>query len=387
MLLLRSTLHQFLLALGKFLELADGLVDLLGVLVHFAALQRFVLVLVLVELEFEQVRKIFGVLTAAAAPSAAAPHSDLDFGEERFGSHQVLERLVFERACRVRFLIFQLLGSRTHLFDGLLQVFRQLFELLILTGESAASETLHQSVGLFGELRLASAHGMDVVRPFLGTEFRFVAAEPVCGRDDLFLAFGKSFSRIVLLTAAPSATALLTLVVFLSERPHFDEVDIGLHDVGRLVAVHRLAVVRHEVAGLEIVFFKEESMCRGDFLRALSLVGEQFDFLFGTAVHGEVELELIHAEVIFRAQFGENFFDFRRLGIASRLGELDDRLLIVEGFHRVFLEAEILLPVGVGEFDPERRRSIDGYLAHGHLLAAGLERNRLAVGKHNAAAG
>ena len=189
MLLLRSTLHQFLLALGKFLELADGLVDLLRVLAHFATLECLVLVLVLVELEFEQVRKIFGVLTAAAAPSAAAPHGDLDFGEERFGSHQVLERLVFERACRVRFLIFQLLGSRTHLLDGLLQVFRQLFELLILAGEPAASETLHQSIRLFGELGLAGTHGMDVVRPFLGPEFCFVAAELVRGRDDLFLAF------------------------------------------------------------------------------------------------------------------------------------------------------------------------------------------------------
>ena len=52
---------------------------------------------------------------------------------------------------------------------------------------------------------------------------------------------------------------------------------------------------------------------------------------------------MIHAEIIFGPQLGEDFFNVRGLVVAARFGELDDRFLIVERFHGVFFETEILL--------------------------------------------
>ena len=93
---------------------------------------------------------------------------------------------------------------------------------------------------------------------------------------------------------------------------------------------------------------------------------------------------MVYSEVVFCAQLREDFFDLGRLGVASGLRELDDWLLIVERFYRELFEPEIFLSIGVGELDPERRRSIDGHAAGGHFLAAGLKRYRLTVGEDNA---
>src|SRR5207247_8608086 len=76
LLLLGSSLHQFLLAFGKLLQFLKRFIDGLRALVHLPALQGFVLVLVLVEFEFEKVREVFGALPRSPAATAAATHRD-----------------------------------------------------------------------------------------------------------------------------------------------------------------------------------------------------------------------------------------------------------------------------------------------------------------------
>src|SRR4030095_16754806 len=95
-----------------------------------------------------------------------------------------------------------------------------------------------------------------------------------------------------------------------------------------------------------------------------------------------MNLEVICAEIILRFQFGENFLDVRCLGVASRLRELDDWLLIVKGLHRVLFQSEILLSVFIVHLDTERCGAINRNTAKRHLLASGLQRYRLPVGKY-----
>src|SRR5207247_6206068 len=62
LLLLGPALHELLLTFCKFLQFLKGLIDGLGALVHFSALERFVLILVLIEFEFEMIRPVCGAL-------------------------------------------------------------------------------------------------------------------------------------------------------------------------------------------------------------------------------------------------------------------------------------------------------------------------------------
>ena len=128
-------------------------------------------------------------------------------------------------------------------------------------------------------------------------------------------------------------------------------------------------------------------MAGGNLFRIFGFAREEIDFLLGAAVHGVVELELPHAKVIFRAQFSEDFFDLRCLGIASGLCEFDNRLLIVERFHRILFESQILGLVRVGQFDTESRCPIHRDAAHDGSLAVGLQRHALAVREDDSAAG
>jgi hypothetical protein len=82
-----TTLLKLLLALSKLLQLVDSFFNLLGVLLHFTTLQGLVLVLVLVEFKFKQIGEIFGALPPAATAATATAHGDLDFSEQRFGTH------------------------------------------------------------------------------------------------------------------------------------------------------------------------------------------------------------------------------------------------------------------------------------------------------------
>ena len=59
---------MFLLTLGEFLQFAESLVDFLRVLLLSPLLDGFVLVLALIQFQFEQVGNVLRALRTAAAP-------------------------------------------------------------------------------------------------------------------------------------------------------------------------------------------------------------------------------------------------------------------------------------------------------------------------------
>ena len=87
LLLARTAFLQLLLTLGQFLQLSQSFIDILRtLLLHFSALDGFILVFVLIQFQFEEIGEIFGVLRAATtAASAALRH--LDFIEQGVGAH------------------------------------------------------------------------------------------------------------------------------------------------------------------------------------------------------------------------------------------------------------------------------------------------------------
>src|SRR5262245_31362621 len=100
---------------------------------------------------------------------------------------------------------------------------------------------------------------MDVVRPLFAFVLVLVVNQLMSRSDDVFLALQERFHRLTF-TAATAATtaATLTLIVFASEWPDFDEVDICRNRICGIAGIHGFAVIRHEIPGLQIVFLEKE---------------------------------------------------------------------------------------------------------------------------------
>jgi hypothetical protein len=91
------TFNFSLLTSGKLLQLIFSFLLLCGLLLPFTALDGFVLVLVLIQFQFEQIGKIFGALLAAATTAATATALlDLDLGVQCSGFAEVVIRLAFD---------------------------------------------------------------------------------------------------------------------------------------------------------------------------------------------------------------------------------------------------------------------------------------------------
>ena len=183
LLLLSFSLLLFLLALGEFLQFAEGLIDFLRVLLLFALLDGFVLVLALIQFQFEQVGNVLRTLRTTAASATAL--TNLDFGKQRFGTHQILQCLLFKRLRSICFFCLELIRRRRHLVDGGFQIVCHLFDHLVLLGQAAAAHALEQGVGHFRVLGLICGNGMDVVDPFFVFIFVLVVDQLVRRSNDV----------------------------------------------------------------------------------------------------------------------------------------------------------------------------------------------------------
>ena len=90
------------------------------------------------------------------------------------------------------------------------------------------------------------------------------------------------------------------------------------------IVVGRLGVVGDEVARLQAELLEIERVRRGDFRQRLG-AAEQVDRLLVAAVHRVEHLQLLDAEVVVGAHFGEHFLDRAGLRVAARLVEADRR--------------------------------------------------------------
>src|SRR5207244_6109945 len=172
-----------------------------------------------------------------------------------------------------------------------------LFDHLVLTLKTKARHGLQSRRGLVGKFRLVGSDGVDVVFPLLLFELILVVDELVRGCDDFLLPARKRFSRVVLIASTASAATLLALPVFAAERPYFDKIDVGRNRICGVARVDSLAVIGHQVTGLEIVLLEEERMPGRNLFWMFALAGEQVDLLFNTAVYGVIKFKLAHAEI------------------------------------------------------------------------------------------
>ena len=151
-------LGEFLLPLGKLLELLQRFVDLLLLLLLLAGGLRLVaLVLILFGIQFE-IEKAFHVARASATTTAAAPalvaEGHLDIARCCFGAHQVLQRPLFGRQRVLPFGALQLVGGGPHGLHRGFHILHKALEGVACFGQLAGLHAVGQRLGLIAEFAL-----------------------------------------------------------------------------------------------------------------------------------------------------------------------------------------------------------------------------------------
>src|SRR5207302_7293732 len=130
----------------------------------------------------------------------------LNLIEQRFSAHQILKSFLFEWLGSLGFFGLQLLGSRIHLIDGILEILRELLYGLVLVGQTAARHALEDGIRLFSKLALVGSDGVDVVLPLFLFELVLVVDELVRCRNDFLLPPRERLGGRVLIAAATATT-------------------------------------------------------------------------------------------------------------------------------------------------------------------------------------
>ena len=323
-----------LLAPGQFAQPLERLVDLLVGLLALAALHALVLVLELVQFQFEEIREVLRVGPAAAAPSSASALllAHLHLVVERFRAQEVLERLLLlgERALRIGGV--EPLHGGLHLLHRLGQQLGDLLELGI-AHHAPVVEARRQGCDLVAKPLLREPHHDESLAESLR---RIAVAVPVQvegRRDDLPLLFGKLLfvAHLAAATATAASGLLLRLAELGVEAADLEEIDVAdglLAASARVVA--RLGVVGDDVARYELVLLEEEGVARTNLAQGRGPGAEQLDGLFLSAVDREDELELPDAVVVVGACLDENLLQRRGACVAAGAGEGERRRLVVQ---------------------------------------------------------
>ena len=295
------------------------------------ALHRLVLVLQLVEFELEQVREVLGRgLAAAAAPAAPAALLDADLVVGLLGPLQLLQGALLGRQRGVDILLLERGLGHPHLFRGPRQDRENRAERGV-GGHDAAVHPPHQGLDLLAQPPLGQRQEDDVLAELLVGERVPIADDVERRRDHLPLRLGQGAG----VAAAPAATAPAALRLrraeVAPERPDLDEVEVALDDpAGVALVVSGAAVVRDEVAGLQIELFEEQGV-PGRHLPQPALFGvEQLDRLLRPPVDGPGQAERPHPEVVVGAGFQKHFLDGVGGGVAPGLDEHDRGRLVGE---------------------------------------------------------
>ena len=316
-------------------ELAQPLhqgVDLVVRGLLLPALHRLVLVLQLVELELEQVGEVLG-RGLAAAPPAAAPAAllDADLVVGLLGPLKLLQGALLGRQRAVDVLLLERRLGRPHLLGRPRQNRENRAERGV-GGHDAAVHAPHQGVDLLAQPPLGEGQEDEVLAELVVGE-RVAVADHVEGRrNDLPLRLGQGAGVAAPPAAASAAPALrLGGAEVAPERPDLDEVEVALDDpAGLTLVVAGAAVVRDEVAGLEVELLEEQGVARRDLAQPALLRVEQLDRLLGSAVDRVGQAERPHAEVVVGAGLQEDLLDGVGGGVAPRLDEHDRRGLVGE---------------------------------------------------------
>ncbi len=375
-------LRFLLLPARQLLQLLEQLVDLLVAAHLLRAIRRLVLIRELVEVHLEHLGQLAGhgtLLSAPAATTAAAVHADLRF-VLLLRLLEEAERAVLGRKRGLGADGVELLLGHLHLGDGLRQQLRDLLERRVRRDE-AARHARHEPFHLFAQARLRESDDDRVLLELVRGEGLPIPLHVERGRDHLTLLLGER-GDVTGSAAHPAATATghgLRRAEVLLERTHADEIEVARgHALLAARGVGRARVVGHGVAGLHAHFFEIERVPGRHLWHPLRTLEER-QRLFGSAVHGVDELEVLHAVVVGRGGLHEHFLDGRRRGVAPGLGKAHPGSLVGQDVDRVLRRGGHMLPGRRVELDAieavllhaeaARQRPVSRHLQrHGFLL-------------------
>ncbi len=326
-------LRLLLLPAGELAQPLHQGVDLVVRGLLLPALHRLVLVLQLVELELEQVGEVLGRGLAAPAPAAAsAALLDADLVVGLLGPLQLLQGALLGRQGAVDVLLLERGLGRPHLLRRPRQDRENRAERGV-GGHDAAVHPPHQGLDLLAQPPLGQGQEDGVLAELVVGERVPIADHVEGGRDDLSLGLGQGAGVAApAAAAAPTAAALrLGGAEVAPERPDLDEVEVALDDpAGIALVVAGAAVVRDEVAGLEVELLEEEGVPGRDLAQPALLRVEQLHRLLGPAVDRVGQAERAHPEVVVGAGLEEHLLDGVGGGVAPRPDEHDRRGLVGE---------------------------------------------------------
>ena len=326
-------LRLLLLPTGELAQPLHQGVDLVVARLLLPALHRLVLVLQLVELELEQVGEVLGRGLAAPAPAAAtAALLDAHLVVGLLGPLQLLQGALLGRQRVVDVLLLERCLGRPHLLRRPRQDREDRAERGV-GRHDAAVHAPHQGLDLLAQPPLGQGQEDEVLAELVVGERVPITDDVERRGDDLALRLGQGagVSAPPAAASAPPAGLRLGGAEIAPERPDLDEVEVALDDpAGLALVVAGAAVVRDEVAGLEVELLEEESVPGRDLPQSALLRVEQLDRLLGPAVHRVGQAERAHAEVVVGAGLQEHLLDGVGGGVAPRLDEHDRRRLVGE---------------------------------------------------------
>src|SRR5262249_11898420 len=156
---------QFLLPPRQLIQLSHGVVDfLLPLLGSRSLLRLFVLVLLRIQFEVEQIGQIATGARAASPASAALPDSHLNIAYGGDRAIQVLQLFFFRLNPILPLEPFQLVASRIHLPRRFLQLLGERLELLVQPGQLARGRAARHRFRLLLQRSLGLRQVTPVVR-------------------------------------------------------------------------------------------------------------------------------------------------------------------------------------------------------------------------------
>ena len=333
----RPTAHALiflLLAPGKLLQLLQRGVQLLIDLLLLTALNALVLVLHLVQLEFEEIGEVLGVgsLTTTSASTTSLAH--LYLTEGGLGSLQMLQGPLCRRQGLTSPAGTKLLLGREHLFGSRRKLLDDLREPGVRLHHTAILNPPNYGFYPLAQATLRKRQSRHVFSILLVRILVAIANHLEGRRDDLPLLLGEL--TIQALTPTTPAPTLIRLAVVATKGPDAHEIDVGgdRPPASDAVVVSHLSVVGNQIARLETQLLEVEGVCGRHLLGAPGPV-EQIERILRIAVHRIDQLQRAQAVIVLGTDLDEHLFDRRSLDIPPRFLEPDRRRLVVERIDEI----------------------------------------------------
>ena len=334
----------------ELLQLLDQLVDLVVGLLLLPATDGLVLVLELVELEFEEVGKVFGRLLPGAS---SAPLLIL------FLLHVALvgllsllkeaQRGLLVGQCSAQLLRREILLRLAHRLHRLREDGGHVSEAWICARQPTVFHALQECADLLLQSSLGERYADHVLAELARAVAVLLADEIESGRDHLPLHLGQR--GLLLLPTAATAATLLSLAIRTLERADAQEEHVARDRLatGAGSVVPHERVVGHQVTDLQLPILEKERVACGDFRQRGTRSFEDRQSVLFTAVDRVDQADVSDAVVVVGAHLEVHLLDRRGGDVPPGVREPDRRCPISEHVDVVFGRRRHHLAVVSGE--------------------------------------